>query len=60
MSVTEKIQPLVDQMVRDMDLEGLSPSSIEIHMDNAGKVQTVTPRITFRRAHETKVDKRNG
>jgi len=49
-TLTPQVQTLVDQIVQQLGLQGVRPSSLEINLDRDGIVQDVKPKLTFRRA----------
>ncbi len=50
MSLPPSVQTLVSQIVTELGLQALKPSSLEINMDRDGIVQDVKPRLIYRKA----------
>lgn len=53
MTLPPSIQPLVDQIIRELRLESHRPSSLHIDLDDACVAHKITPELTYRRDKET-------
>lgn len=49
MTLSDKVQTLVDQMVQELGMQSMRPSGLRIAFDDQGIVQCVTPEVTFRK-----------
>lgn len=49
MTLSPKMQSLVDQLVQELGLQGMRPSGIEIHLDNDGFAMRISPMLVYRR-----------
>jgi hypothetical protein len=47
-SLSPRVQSLVDQIVQELGMQAIRPSSIRVDLDDRGIVQRVTPELTFR------------
>ena len=55
-TLSPRVQTLVDQLVQELGLQALRPSSLNVNMDPDGIVQDVKPLLVYRRGNKKAVD----